>query len=77
MVGKILGVIIGAVVIGNIVVAVWSTFVGTDTAVQALVETDVATVTLKAMWPVFLVVTGIGIVAGCILWGLKALDIMD
>ena len=76
-VGSIVGVMVGVVVIGTIVVALWDTFVGTDTAVQALVGTDAGTTTLKAMWPIVLVVVGIGVAAGVVMWALRKFGVLN
>lgn len=58
-INKLIGVVVMFVVIGTIVAALWSTFVGTDTAIQALTETDDATVLLQALWPIALLVAGV------------------
>lgn len=75
--GSIISVMIGAVVIGSVVVALWSTFAGTDTSIQALTETDAGTVALKALWPVVIIVIGIGIAAGVVVWALRKFNLMN
>jgi hypothetical protein len=70
-------VIMGVVILGALVVALWPTFVGTDTDVQALVGTDAGTEFLQVVWPIVLIAVGIGLGAGVVFWVLRKFDLVD
>lgn len=76
MIKKLLGVGIILLVAGTLLPVIWPLMVGTDTAVQALTETDSATTTLQTFWPVVLLVGGIGIAAGAIFFVLRRVGVM-
>lgn len=76
-VSVVVSLIVGVLVIGTVVAALWSALAATDTSIQALTETDAGTVMLKAMWPIVLVCVGIGIAAGAVIWVLKKAGVMD
>lgn len=67
----VLMLVIMGLVIGNVIAAVWSDYVGTDTAIQALTETDDATVFLQTGWPLYLLIIGIVIVAGLLMYAVR------
>jgi len=75
-VGVIIYVVIGIVVVGTVVAALWGTLAGTDTSIQALTQTDAGTSTLQTMWPIVLVIIGIGIAAGAVMWALRKFNVM-
>jgi len=59
------------VVLGTVLVALWPTFVGTDTSVQALTGTDVATTTLQSLWTPALMIGGLAVVVAIIYFAVK------
>lgn len=77
LVAGIIGGVIGIVVLAKVAVAMWPTFVGTGTDVAALTQTDAGTETLQAIWPIVIVVVGIGIAAGAIFWALRKFGVMS
>lgn len=76
-IGAVISVTIGIVVIGALVVALWPTITGTNTSIQALTQTDAGTTTMKAIWPIALIVIGVGIGAGLIIWAARHFGLMD
>lgn len=72
----VLAVMIVVVVIGAAIPVVWPIFVGTDTDIQAMTETDDATVFFKAIWPIALLVLGLSIGAGVIFWSLRKMGVI-
>lgn len=76
-IGAVISIIIGVVILGNVVGALWAVLAATDTTIQALTQTDAGTVMLKAMWPIVLIAVGIGIAAGVIMWSLKRMGLMQ
>lgn len=69
--------VVGVVVIGAILVALWPTFIGTGTSVAALTQTDTGTKTLQAIWPIVLVVGGIGISIAALMYILHKFGLFD
>lgn len=67
---------LGIIVVGTLIPELWSMFVGTDTAIQALTETDEATTMLQALWPTILLIGGVGIIFGSLFWVLRRLNII-
>lgn len=65
--GGILVALVMVAVIATGVVAIWPTFVATDTTIQALTQTDSGTSFLQSIWPVTLLVGGAGIGVGVII----------
>lgn len=72
-----LRVLLLIIVIGTIVPVIWPMFVATDTDVQAMTETDDATVTLQSLYPIMLVVVGILIAAGLVFYGLRQFHLIN
>lgn len=76
LIAGVIGGVIGVVVLAKVAIALWPTFVGTNTDVAALTQTDAGTETLQAIWPIVIVVVGIGIAAGAIFWALRKFGVM-
>lgn len=76
MIKKAAYIMITILVLGTMVAAMWSPMMGSDTAIQALTETDDATVMLQTFWPIGLLVIGLGIAAGVIFHALKKFNVM-
>ena len=75
-VGAVISVTVGIVVIGAILVALWPTITGTNTSVQAMTQSDAGTTTLKALWPIAIIVIGIGVAAGVVIWACEKFGLM-
>jgi len=75
-VGAVISVTVGVVVIGAVIVALWPTITGTNTSVQALTQTDAGTTTMKALWPIAIIVIGIGVAAGVVIWACEKFGLM-
>ncbi len=67
----VVSVIVGVLIVGTLIGALWSPLAATDTTIQALTETDAGTTMLKVMWPIALVVVGVGLAAGVVMWVLR------
>lgn len=77
--GSISGIvsgIVGIVVIGLLAANLWGTLQSSGTDIAALTETDAATVTLQGAWPIVLLVAGVGIALGAVIYALKRFGIM-
>lgn len=75
MVKKVIGVILIVVVLGALLPVLWPMMVGTDADIQAM-EGGGITDFLQAMWPVALIIVGIGIAAGLIFYALRQFGVM-
>lgn len=76
MIKKVVYIVLMFVVLGALVPVLWPLFVGTDTDVQAMTETDDATVFLQTLWPIILIVVGLGFVAGLVFYALRKFKVM-
>jgi hypothetical protein len=66
---------VGLVVIGAILPALWPTIVGSGTSIAALTQTDAGTVTMKAIWPITIIIVGIGAGIMAIMYVIKKFKI--
>ena len=71
MIKKVIGVILVIIVLGALLPVLWPMLVDTDTDIQAIEGGGAITGFLQAMWPIALIVVGIGIGAGIIYYALK------
>lgn len=73
MTKKVVSVILLVVVLGALIPALWPSMQATDTDIQALNATagDIATPFLQTIWPIVLLVIGIGIAAGLVFFALR------
>ena len=76
MTKKIVGVILLVVVLGAIIPALWPTMTNTDSDIQALNSTGAATTFLQTIWPIVLLVIGIGIAAGLVFYALRKFGVL-
>ena len=77
MTKKIVGVILLVVVLGAIIPALWPTMTSTDTDIQALNATgSTATSFLQTIWPIVLLVIGIGVAAGLVFYALRKFGVL-
>lgn len=76
MVKGVVSVIIVVVVLGALISALWDTMLGSDTAIQALTDTGTATTMLQDMWPIALIVVGVGIAAGIVFYALRKFKVI-
>lgn len=63
--------VVGVVVLGTAIPVLWPLFAGSDTAIQAMTETDSGTTTIQAFWPILVLIGGIGLVVGVIYMVMK------
>lgn len=70
---KVISIMVVIIAVGAALPVLWSTMVGTDTAIQALTETDDATTMLQALYPIALTLAGIAIVIGILFYAWKKL----
>lgn len=73
--GLIAGVI-GVVIFGALIPVLFPLITDSDTAIQALTGTDDGTVMLQTLWPILLVVSGVGIAVGVIYYALRKFGVM-
>lgn len=72
MIGIVIA-IVGVIALGKIVPALWPEFVGSGTDVAALTQTDAATKTFQAFWPIVLLIVGIILAVAVLMWAFDAI----
>ena len=72
----IISVSIVLIVIATAFPIVWPMVTSASTNISSMVGTDVGTTTVQGFWPLILLVVGIGIAVGLIMYGLKKFQIM-
>lgn len=75
MIKKIIIVVVTIVCLGAIIPGLWPMMMDTQGVVGNMTGTDPGTLFVKAMWPVALIIIGIGIAAAVIFFGLKKLGV--
>lgn len=73
--GLITGVI-AIVILGALIPVLFPLITDSDTAIQALTGTDDGTVMLQTIWPILLVICGIGIPVGVLFFALRKFEII-
>lgn len=64
------------IVLGALIPVLWPMMEATDTDIQALTETGPITTFLQTMWPIVLLVIGIGVAAGLVFMALRKFGVM-
>ena len=65
------------IVIATAFPIVWPMVTGASGNITAMTGTDAGTTTVQGFWPLILLVVGIGIAIGLIMYGLKKFQIMS
>ncbi|OGM08558.1 hypothetical protein A2Z67_01815 [Candidatus Woesebacteria bacterium RBG_13_36_22] len=74
------GIIITSVVLIVIAVAfpvLWPLVTGAGGNITAMVGTDAGTTTVQAFWPIVLLLVGLGVAVGLIMYALKKFNVMS
>lgn len=66
----LLGTVVVLVVLGAAVPVLWP-LASNTTAIDAMTGTDAGTTTIQSFWPVVLLVVGIGLAVGLIVYGMR------
>lgn len=72
----LVGGVIGLVIFGALIPVLFPLITASDTDIQALTGTDDGTVMLQTLWPILLIVCGVGIAVGVIYYALKRFRVM-
>lgn len=72
----VIGVTVVLLVLGSAVPVLWPLAAGSADNISAMTGTDVGTTTIQSFWPVILLVVGIGLAVGLIVYGLKQFGLM-
>lgn len=67
----IISIVVTVVILGTAVPVLWPMFAGSDTDIQAMVETDDGTVFIQTFWPIMILIGGIGLVVGILYMVMK------
>jgi hypothetical protein len=69
-------VIVVMIVLGSAIPALWPLLTATSANITAMAGTDAGTATIKAFWPVIILVVGLGVAVGLIVYGLKKFGLL-
>jgi len=73
----LIGIVVVLLVIGTVYPILWPMVTGTVTEnITAMTGTDAGTTTFEAFWPVVLLVVGIGLAVGLVVYGLRKFGLM-
>ena len=73
----LIGIVVVLLVIGTVYPILWPMVTGTVTEnITAMTGTDAGTTTFQAFWPVVLLVVGIGLAVGLVVYGLRKFGLM-
>lgn len=67
----ILGILVIFLVLANVIPTLWPMIANTSGNITAMTGTDAGTTTIKAFWPIAILVIGIGIGVAVIMVGIK------
>lgn len=73
---SVIGVVITIVILANVIPVLWPIATTASANVTSMTGTDVGTTTIVSFWPIALLVIGIGIAVGVIIYGLKAFGLI-
>lgn len=76
IVGSLIFFVVAIIIIGTMFPILWPIATATTTNVTAMTGTDAGTTTFKAFWPVVMLLGGLGIAVGVIIFALKKFKIM-
>lgn len=69
-------IVVVLLVLGTAIPALWPLATGTSTNITAMSGTDAGTTTIQAFWPIALMVVGLGLGVGIIMYALKKFGLM-
>ena len=72
--GSLLGVVVVLVVMTQAIPVLWP-LAANSTAIDAMTGTDAGTTTVQAFWPIILLLVGLGLAIGLIMFALKKFKI--
>lgn len=72
----LIGVAVVLIVLGSAIPVLWPLAAGSADNISAMTGTDAGTTTIKAFWPIILLIIGLGIAIGLIIYGLKKFGMM-
>lgn len=76
MIRKIVAILLVPVIVGAIIVALWDTMMDSDTDIQAITDNGTATVFLQTAWPIILLIIGVVVAAGIIMYAVRKLNLI-
>ena len=76
LLSAIIGVVVVIIVIATAFPVLWPLATDASANITAMTGTDVGTETIQAFWPVVLLVIGLGLSVGLIVYGLKKMGLM-
>lgn len=76
MLVALIGVIVVLIVLGYTIPVLWPIAVATSTNITAMSGTDSGTIMIQTFWPVILMVVGLGVAVGLIVFALRKFGLL-
>ena len=73
---SLIGIIVVLLVLGSAVPVLWPMAAATADNISAMTGTDAGTTTIQAFWPVILLVVGLGMAVGLIVFALRKFGLL-
>ena len=73
---SLIGVVIVLIVLAYAIPVLWPIAITAGANITAMTGTDAGTTTLQGFWPLILLVVGIGIAIGLIMYGLHKFEVL-
>ena len=64
-------IVVVMIVLGTSIPVLWPLLTDTSTNITAMTGTDAGTTTIQAFWPIILLIIGLGVAVGLIVFALK------
>lgn len=72
----LIGVAVVLIVLGTAIPVLWPLAANSSVAIAAMEGTDAGTTTIQGFWPIILLVVGLGIAVGLIVYALKRFGLL-
>lgn len=77
LVGSLIGAVVMIIVLARAIPVLWPLATSASGNITAMTGTDAGTTTIQAFWPVILLLIGLGMAVGLIVWALKKFGVLS
>lgn len=77
LIGGLVSVVVALIALGTVIPILWPLAAGTTDNISAMAGTDAGTTTIQAFWPVVLLLVGLGLAVGLIVYALRKFNIVN
>lgn len=76
IVGSLVAVVVVIIVLANAIPVLWPLATGASGNITAMTGTDAGTTTIQAFWPIILLLVGLGVAVGLIVYALRRFGLL-